>query len=58
MKERLEGDLPGVDQSTRSDHPNISEAQRRKEREIVAKEVNDIILYIHEIKPGIELVCS
>ena len=37
-KERLEGDLPQGKQLP-SYHPGISEAQRRKEREMVAKEV-------------------
>ena len=37
-KERLEGDLPQGKQLP-SHHPGISEAQRRKEREMVAKEV-------------------
>ena len=36
MKERLEGDLP---QNEQSGLPIISEAQRRKEREMVTKEV-------------------
>lgn len=53
MKERLEGGLPGADQSTRSDHPTISEAQRRKEREIVAKEVSSDMYMSKEVYPEI-----
>ena len=37
MKERLEGDLP---QEEQPGLPIISEAQRRKEREMVTKEVS------------------
>ena len=38
MKERLEGDLP---QEEQPGLPIISEAQRRKEREMVTKEVGE-----------------
>ena len=37
-KERLEGSLPPEEGPT---HPGISEAQRRKERELIAREVRD-----------------
>ena len=39
MKERLEGDLP---QNEQPGLPIISEAQRRKEREMVTKEVRRV----------------
>ena len=46
MKERLEGNLPKSDQTTRIDHPTLTEAQRQKEREIVAKEVCMYYVYL------------
>lgn len=40
MKQRLEGDLTRSGDQQQSDQPAISEAQRRKEREMVAREVS------------------
>ena len=46
-KERLEGDLPRAEGPS---YPGLSEAQRRKERELVAREVRG--------KPGVATFSS
>ena len=45
MKQRLEGDLAQSVGQQQSDQPTISEAQRRKEREMVAREVRTLTGY-------------